>query len=397
MKKLYILFLMSISLFVATSAYASRHKEITQASVKVIEKSELIDDVDFNLTSPYAILIETSTNSIIYEKNSTEARPPASMTKIMTMILVMEAIACEKIKLEDKLVASENASKMGGTTIYLETGEEMSVEDLLKGLAITSANDAAVVFAEAIGGSVDKFVQMMNEKARELECVNTNFVNPNGLPATNHYSCAYDMAIMSSYLVNNYPLILQYTNIYEDYLRKGTDKEFWLVNTNKLVRFYEEVDGLKTGWTSESGYCLSATSKKNEIRFVAVVMGAESSSKRNSEIMTMLNYGASTYELTNVAIEGEIVDTVSSIDYKPNTFNIIVSKNMNYLIKKGNNIKEVSKEIIAYESIENNIYGEMKIYIDDKYYDTVQLITDENVSKASYFNIFKELIRRMYL
>lgn len=388
---------MMICLISVINAKASRYEGTIETGVRIIEKSELIDDVEFNLSSPSAILIEASTNSIIYEKNSTEARAPASMTKVMTMILIMEAIESGKLKLEDKLKASENASKMGGTTIYLETGEEMSVEDLLKGLAITSANDAAVVFAEAIGGTVEKFVQMMNAKARKLECVNTNFVNPNGLPANNHYSCAYDMAIMSSYLVTNYPLILQYTNIYEDYLRKGTDKEFWLVNTNKLVRFYEEVDGLKTGWTSESGYCLTATSKKNGIRFVAVVMGAESAGKRNSEIMTMLNYGASTYEMTSIVSEGEIVDEINNIKYSPNNFNVVVSQDINYFTKKGNKISEVTKEIKVYDSIKNRVYGEMEIYVNGKYYDKVELITDEDVTKANLFEIFKELLKRMYL
>ncbi len=388
---------MMICLLAITNTKASRYEGTIETGVRVIEKSELIDDVEFNLSSPSAILIEASTNSIIYEKSSTEARAPASMTKVMTMILIMEAIESGKLKLEDKLKASENASKMGGTTIYLETGEEMSVEDLLKGLAITSANDAAVVFAEAIGGSVEKFVQMMNDKARELNCLNSNFVNPNGLPAKNHYSCAYDMAIMSSYLVTNYPLILQYTNIYEDYLRKGTDKEFWLVNTNKLVRFYEEVDGLKTGWTSESGYCLTATSKKNGIRFVAVVMGAESAGKRNSEIMTMLNYGASTYEMTNIVSEGEIVDEISDIKYSPNNFNVVVSQDINYFTKKGNKISEVTKEIKVYDNIKNRVYGEMEIYVDGKYYNKVELITDEDVTEASIFKIFKELLKRMYL
>lgn len=391
------LILFIVFAFTFSSVKAANVLNPIDKAVKVIGKDEVIDDIEFDIYAPSAILMEASTGKIIYQKNSTESKTPASMTKIMTMILVMEAVRSNKLKMDDYLKASENASKMGGTTIYLDTGEEMTVEDLLKGLAITSANDAAIVFAESIGGSVDEFVKMMNNKAREIGCVNTHFVNPNGLPAEGHHSCSYDMALMGRYLVVNYPEILKYTNIYEDYLRKGTEKEFWLVNTNKLVRFYEEVDGLKTGWTSESGYCLTATMKKNDIRFISVVMGAESTGKRNHDTMTMLNYGVNTYELKKIASEGDIIETIQNIQYKPGNFNCVVGSDVEYLTKKGNEVKDIRKDVKIYDNIVDGKIGEMTIYINNVVYDKVDLIPSENVKEANYFDIFKSIFERVFL
>lgn len=397
MKKMYILIMILVFSFALCNVKAANVVNPIDKTIKVIGKEDVIDDIELDIYAPSAILMEASTGKIIYQKNSTESRMPASMTKIMTMILVMEAISQNKLKMDDYLKASENASKMGGTTIYLDTGEEMTVEDLLKGLAITSANDAAIVFAESIGGSVDEFVLMMNNKAREIGCLNTHFVNPNGLPADGHHSCSYDMALMGRYLVTNYPDILKYTNIYEDYLRKGTEKEFWLVNTNKLVRFYEEVDGLKTGWTSESGYCLTATMKKNGIRFISVVMGAESTGKRNHDTMIMLNYGVNTYELQKIASEGDIIETVENIYYKPERFNVVVSEDVEYLSKKGNEVKDIKKDIEIYDNVTDGKIGTMTIYINDEVYDKVDLIPSENVNKANFFDVFKSLFSRVFL
>lgn len=359
----------------------------------VVNNSLIKDNINLNIESPSGILIETSTNTIIYEKNSKEHRSPASMTKIMTMILVMEEIDKGNLEYDEMVTASENASRMGGTTIYLDTGEEMSVDDLLKGVAITSANDAAVCLAERIGGTEENFVKMMNDKAKEIGCNDTNFVNPNGLPAENHYSCAYDMGIMGSYLVTNHPEILKYTSIYEDYLRKGTEKEFWLVNTNKLVRFYKNVDGLKTGWTNEAGYCLTATMKENNIRFVSVVMGAESPSKRNSEIMTMLKYGVSTYELINVCQKWEPVEIVKDIKCKPSVYTIVVPIEINILVKKGNSNLKITKEV-EINGLDNNY---LNIYINNGHYKKIELEILEDIEKANIFNVIWEVIKNIFM
>ena len=208
-----------------------------------------------------AIIIEQSTGRILFEKNSHEKIPPASMTKMMSLLLIMESIDSGKIKLSDKVTVSKNASSMGGSQILLEEGEEMSVEDLLKGVSIASGNDAVVALAEYIGGTEENFVKMMNNKLRELGLTDSSFKNCHGLDEDEHYSSAYDMAMIARELLNH-KKILKYTSVYETYLRENTDRRIWLVNTNKLVRFKSGVDGLKTGYTKTAGYCLTATMKK---------------------------------------------------------------------------------------------------------------------------------------
>ena len=240
-----------------------------------------------------AILIEASSGKILYEKNAHERMAPASMTKMMSMLLAMEKIDRGELKWSDIVTVSENASGMGGSQILLETGEQMSVEDLFKGVAVASGNDAVVALAEHIAGTEENFVKMMNDKAKELGLKDTSFKNPHGLDTANHYSSAHDMAMIALEL-SKHPDVFKYTSIYEDYLRKDTDRKIWLVNTNKLVRFYDGVDGMKTGYTEGAGYCLTATAKKNGMRLIAVAMGEPDSKTRNSEVTNMLNYGFST-------------------------------------------------------------------------------------------------------
>lgn len=218
-------------------------------------KSELADE------AKSAVLIERDTGAVLYDKNSHERLPPASMTKIMTMILIMEAIQEGRLHWNDKVRASEKAASMGGSQVFLEPGEEMTVKEMLKAIAVGSANDASIAMAEHIAGSEEEFVKMMNKKAKELGLKDTKFQNPTGLPAKGHYSSAYDMALMAKELLK-YPQITKYTGLYESYLRENTDKKFWLVNTNKLVKHYPGVDGLKTGFTNDAKYCLTATAKK---------------------------------------------------------------------------------------------------------------------------------------
>ena len=258
---------------------------------KVVASAE-IKPVDNGLASnaKSAILIEGTTGKILFEKNSHEKLAPASMTKIMSMLIIIEAIEKGIIKWEQKITVSENASSMGGSQILLEANEEISIADLFKGVAVASGNDAVVALAEATYGTVDEFVKEMNKKAKELNLKDTNFKNPHGLDEANHYSSAYDMSIIAKELIKH-EKVLEYTSIYEDYLRKGTDKEFWLVNTNKLVRFYKGADGLKTGYTSSAGYCLTATALKDNARLIAVVMNEPSSNTRNAEVTTLLDYG----------------------------------------------------------------------------------------------------------
>ncbi|HHX00592.1 MAG TPA: D-alanyl-D-alanine carboxypeptidase [Acholeplasmataceae bacterium] len=364
---------------------------------------EVIDDeVELELVkdAKTAILIEPTTLEVIYEKNADEVRPPASMTKIMTMILIAEAIKNNVLRLDQELTASEYASSMGGTNIYLEPGEKMSVEDLLKSIAINSANDSSVVFAEAIGGSETNFVKMMNHKAKQIGATNTVFKNCNGLPEPGHVSTARDMAIMGAYLVNHHPEILDYTKIYEDYLREGQPNRFWLVNTNKLVKFVEGVDGIKTGWTNESGYCLTATIKRDNKRFIAVTMGNSDPKVRNAEIMQMLNYALSTYDVHPIYKKNNVIETYEDVRFYPKCYNIVISEDVNVLRKKGTDLKEIKTEInIIYENIgyDNKKVGTIKIFYDGKLLKEVDLVVEEDVVKASFFNILYEVFKEIFL
>ena len=246
-----------------------------------------------------AILIEASTGEILYQKNANERLAPASMTKIMSLILIMENIENGNLKWNDIVVVSKNASSMGGSQIFLETNEMMTVEDLVKGICIASGNDATVSLAEKIAGTEKAFVKLMNDKAKSLGLRNTNFMNSTGLDAEGHYSSAYDMSIMARELVRH-EKILEFSSIYEDYLRKNTAKKFWLVNTNKLVKFYSYIDGLKTGYTGNAGYCLTATGMKNDMRLISVVMGEENTDNRTTDTLAMLDYGFNMYSINKV-------------------------------------------------------------------------------------------------
>lgn len=261
-----------------------------------VNESEMDDEHPGDL-APHArsaVLMDFATGKVLWQKDAHERLPMASITKIMTMLLVMEAIDDGKLKLSDRVTASEYASSMGGSQIFLEPGEAMTVDDLMKGIAIASANDACVALAEHLAGSETEFVRWMNAKARALGMEDTHFVNCNGLPADNHYSSAYDIALMSRELLKH-PQITRWTRVYSDYLRKDTDHPLWLVNTNKLVRFYDGMDGLKTGYTTEARYCLSATARRDGQRLIAVVMGEPKPSIRNQEVAAMLNWGFRQY------------------------------------------------------------------------------------------------------
>lgn len=254
---------------------------------------------EFASNAKSAILMEYTTGKVLYEKNSNERLAPASMTKVMTLLLTMEAIDNGKLSFDSDITISQNASKMGGSQMFLEANSSVKLEELVKGVSIVSANDAAVALSEAIGGSEENFVKMMNEKAEELGLTNTNFQNPHGLDTEGHYTSAHDMAIMARQLIK-YDNVLKYTSTYEDYFNKSDGSRLWLVNTNKLVRFYPGVDGLKTGFTDNAGYCLTATASKNSIRFITVLMGEPSSDLRSKETTELLNYAFNNYKLNTI-------------------------------------------------------------------------------------------------
>ena len=257
------------------------------------------DDLKLAEKAKSAILIEESTGKILFEKNADEKLHPASMTKMMSMLLIIEAIEDGVISWDQIVTVSENASSMGGSQILLETGEKMSVQDLFKGVAIASGNDAVVALAETVAGNVSNFVSMMNKRASQLGLTHTHFKNPHGLDDADHYSSSRDMSLIARELVKH-EKVLEYTKVYEDYLREDTDRKIWLVNTNRLVRFYDGVDGLKTGFTDDAGYCMTATAKKDGMRIIAVVMGEETSKIRNQEVSEMLDYAFAQYKVINM-------------------------------------------------------------------------------------------------
>src|SRR5690625_3734442 len=352
------------------------------------------DTLNLGNNAKSSMLIEQDTGMVLYEKNAHEKLPPASMTKVMTLLLVMEAIENNKLGWDEKITVSEYASSMGGSQIFLDVGEQMTVEDLVKGIAIASGNDASVALAERIAGSESAFVAMMNEKVKQLNLENTKFQNSSGLPAKNHYSSAYDMAMIAKELLK-YEKITKYTAIYEDYLRKGKENEFWLVNTNKLVRFYPEVDGLKTGYTSEAKFCLTATAKKDGMRVIAVTMGADSAKNRNSIIMDMIHYAFNHYEAEKLFDKGEELTEMKNLQTENLTYDVVTSQQISVLHKKGE--KDTSAPKIDVHVPENyqllvkkgEQVGTITISKDDDVIHESPLVLENDMEKASLLTLFK--------
>lgn len=346
-----------------------------------------------------AILIEASTGEVIFEKDSDKQMKPASMTKMMSMLLIMEAIDDGIIKWDEKVTVSENASRMGGSQILLETGEKMTVRDLFKGISIASGNDAVVAMAEKIGGSVDVFVNMMNEKAKTLGLKNTKFKNPHGLDTEQHFSSARDMSIIARELVKHKE-VLKFTSIYEDYLRENTDRKIWLVNTNKLVRFYDGVDGLKTGYTEDAGYCLTATAMKNGMRIIAVVMGEPDSKLRNKEVSEMLDYAFAQYEIHNL-LDKKTLGKYEIDKAKKKYIDIIPNGEVTILKKKGeklNNVKyDVTLDKLKAPIKKGDSVGTLEIKENDKLIRSVDLTIKESINKANLFELYIRYIRDIFV
>ena len=356
------------------------------------------EDLKLAENAKSAILIEASTGEVLFEKNADERLVPASMTKMMSMLVIIEAIENGDLKWNQEIQVSENASSMGGSQILLETGEKMSVRDLFKGVAIASGNDAVVALAEAVAGTEDAFVQKMNDKAKELGLKNTNFKNPHGLDTANHYSSARDMSLIAKELVKH-EKVLEFTSVYEDYLRENTDRKIWLVNTNKLVRFYDGVDGLKTGFTEGAGYCLTATAKKDGMRVIAVVMGEADSKTRNQEVSEMLDYAFAQYKLDNLLEDGYSLGKYKVYNGKDEFVTVIPKDGATILRKKGEKSSKATYEALVYELKaplkKGDIVGFLKIKEDGKIIRKVKLTVDKDVKKANYLELLGRNIRDM--
>ena len=360
-------------------------------------KAEETEDLAPNAKS--AIMIEASTGEILFQKNKDEKLAPASMTKMMSMLLIMEEIENGNLKWNEMITTSEKASSMGGSQIFLKVGEKMTVEDLLKGVAIASGNDAVVALAERVSGSEEQFVKRMNVRAKDLGLKNTNFINATGLTADNHYSSAYDMSLIAKELVKH-EKILEFTSTYEDYLRKDTKSPFWLVNTNRLVRFKEGVDGLKTGFTDEAGYCLTATMKKDNMRLITVVMKEENTSKRSADTTKMLDYGFNIYMVQTILDEKTTIEKKKVELGKTLTTEIVPKENITILNKKSDDQKNITyktniNKIIAPVKKGDKV-GTIDIIEDNNIISTIDATVKEDISKANILTIYlrnlKEII-----
>lgn len=360
--------------------------------------AEEVEDLAPNAKS--AIMIEASTGEILFQKNVNERLAPASMTKMMSMLLIMEEIDKGNLKWDEEITASENASSMGGSQIFLQAGEKMTVTEMLKGIAIASGNDATVAMAERIAGSEESFVKRMNARAKELGLKNTNFVTSTGLDADNHYSSAYDMSLIAKELVKH-EKVLEFTGTYEEYLRKNSDNPFWLVNTNRLVRFYQGVDGLKTGFTSTAGYCLTATAKKDNMRLITVVMNEPDSAKRSSDTSKMLDYGFNVYIVKNIIDENTTIDKARVELGKKITIDIVSKETITILSKKSDKERNITYEThidkIVAPIKKGDTVGKINILEDGKVITTIDATIKENIDKANIFTIFlrnlKEIIK----
>jgi len=353
----------------------------------------------FDINSKSALLMDAGTGTILYEKNAHEQLAPASVTKIMTMLLVMESLDSNKITLNDNVVVSERASKMGGTQLYLEAGEIKTVEELMKGIAIRSANDASLALGEYIAGTEELFIQQMNNRAKELGMENTTFVNTNGLPAEGHVTTAYDIALMSRELLKHKDIHRWLTTWMDTVVVGKRQSPQSLVNTNKLLNTYQGINGIKTGYTSEAMHCLSASATRGNTTFISVIMAAPTSPIRFSEATKLLDYGFANYNTVEIAKKNGVIGTVMLGKGKKDQIEAVAKESLNALVQKGDESK-VEKEILLPPSItapvlQGDRIGEVIARIDGKEIGRVDIISKESVEKASVLNILEKMFNKM--
>ena len=353
--------------------------------------------VELEVAGKSALLMDAATGTILYEKNAHEPLAPASVTKVMTMLLIMEAIDSGKIKWEDTVTASEAAAAKGGSQIYLKVGEQMSVTDMLKAIAVSSANDCACAMAEHLAGSEGAFVSLMNKRAKELGMEHTNFVNCTGLDddpeAANHRTCAHDIALMSRQLLVNHPDIKKFTTIWMDTMRNGT---FGLANTNKMVRFYNGATGLKTGFTSGAGYCLSASAQRDGMELIAVVMGAESSKGRFAACKSLLDYGFANYALISPEVQSQQVPVKLGIR---STVAAVPGENPKLLIEKAQQ-GDVKVEVKLDEQMtapvsQGQRLGTMTIRSGEQILTQIPMVAETAVQRLTWSQIFAKVLKRI--
>lgn len=403
--KKFIAIFLSLCMVLSLTLSVSAKQVVCEEDVGEISKPIVCSSVDLSLGADLqigaksAILMEPYTGEVLYEQNSDEILPPASITKIMSLILIMEAIKKREITPEEVVTADEYASSMGGSQIWLKQGESMTVDDLLKATVIASANDATVALAQKVSGSEETFVNEMNKKAKALGMKNTTFKNCTGLDEQGHVTTARDVAIMSCELIK-YPLIKKYSTVWMDTLRNGESE---LVNTNKLVRFYEGTTGLKTGTTSEAGYCLSATAKRQGTEYVAVIMGGNTSNDRFAGAKKLLDFGFANYTL--VEKSGKINKENSTVKVENGTEKVVygqTKETIKFLARK-QSAKNIKQNIILEDKIKAPVkkgdkIGTLEIYIDKEKAGEIPIVANKTIKKLNFkitFSyVFSGLFRR---
>lgn len=378
MKKLIVLF---ISLFLCMGIY------------KCEEEPSAV-----TLNSEAGIIMEASTNKVLFEKDAEKEMAPASMTKIMTLLLIMEEIDKGNLKYDDEVLISKNAANMGGSQIYLEENSKSTVKELVTSIGIGSANDASVAMAEKIGGTVENFVNMMNKRAKELGCAHTNFMNPHGLDTDGHYSSAKDMALIASELLKH-ENILEITGTYETTITHQNGKSIWLVNTNSLIRFYSGLDGLKTGFTDKAGYCLTGTMKRNDMRLITVVMNAKEKEYRNTDTINMMEYAFSNFYKETLVKSDKSLGTIFIDNAKKRQVNYYLEKDANVILDK--NTKDIKYKYdmhlneVSAPLKKGDVVGTLTLQYNNNLVN-YNLIVKEDIKKTNFFgrmtNYLKDIL-----
>ncbi len=402
----FLLFLSAVALL-APNTYGGEQGVVASDDLQVIETAVPVSvnteaAVMVAETAKSAILIDSGSGTVLYEKNSHEKLPPASITKIMTMLLVLEAVDRGQISLQDQVTISQRAASMGGSQMYMEQGEQQAVETLLKGMAIGSANDACVASAEYVAGTEEIFVEMMNKRAQELGMNDTHFVNTNGLPVADHYTSAYDIGLMSRELLKH-KIAHEWFNTWQTKVLVGlTNKEqteFELTNTNRLIRLYPGANGIKTGFTQEAGYCLSGSATKDDLTLIAVVLGCDTTQHRWGETMKLLDYGFAICESAVIADQGEVFGSLTVEKGSPTTINAIADSDINLLVKKGER-DQVTTEVILFERLKAPVnagdqVGELVALKDGHEVGRYPLVADAEIKVASLHEIYIRMLKTL--
>jgi len=375
---------------------------VTAAATETTNAAETVTEGGLDVRAKSAVLMDVATGTVLYEQNAHEELPPASVTKVMTMLLALEAVERGQFSLEDTVTISERAASMGGSQMYMEPGESHTVEELFMGASICSANDACVALAETTKGTEELFVEAMNARAQELGMDHSHFVNTNGLPAEDHYSCAYDIAVMSRELLKH-PKPREWFSTWQAEITvglPGKEKPFGLTNTNKMIKTYPGANGVKTGFTQDAGYCLSASATRGDLTLIAVVMGAESSKIRFSEASRLLDYGFANYEAVKLAESGQVMGSLMVEKASPQMVSAVTKEAAAVLIPKGQK-GSITSEPILMEGLkapihQDTVVGELKVYREGEVIGTYPLYAQETVERAGLGELYLRLLQSLF-